>query len=154
MYSQADEKKARRDVRREALIALTILVLGIGGMVVGLIVRSKLTSIIGLIVGSTIAYACYDLRVAPVAQYRRFVQNMLTGRTHEWAGRLLSVSENARLSEDGVMVLDVSADKEGEGDVSLYWDATRAFPQNAPDSLTQFTCCGRYIVRLSEGTAE
>ncbi|MEG2859183.1 MAG: hypothetical protein RSA12_04720 [Clostridia bacterium] len=149
MYSQADEEKARRAFHREALIALMFLALGISGMAVGLIVRNKLLCIIGLIAGSTIAYACYDLRVAPVAQYRRFIQNMLTGRTHEWGGRLLSVAEKARLSEDGVMVLDVSVDREGEGRVSLYWDAARAFPEKQLEASAQFTCCGRYIVRLA-----
>ena len=149
MYTQQDLERVRSQARTSALTAGGLLALGAALLAAGLALRIKGLAAAGLVAPAMAAYFVYDVWCAPRCKYVRFLKDLLGGRSHLARGRILSISAQARRSEEGVGVYDVSVRLEGEDrDTLFYWDVQRPLPQVQGEAPVEITAYGRYIVKI------
>ena len=149
MYTSQDLDRARAAAKKSAVLSAALLALGIALLAYALVARIKPLAFGGLILPAMAAYFIFDVWCSPRLKYLRFVQDLLGGRSHHVRGVIRGVAGQARNSEEGVAVHDVTVRAEGEEmDTLFYWDDQRPLPQVDPQRLMAITAYGRYIILL------
>ena len=144
MYTSQDLDLARARAKKSALLSAALLLLGVALLALALVMRIKPLAFAGLIVPAMAAYFTFDVWCSPRLKYLRFLQDLLGGRRHQLRGVVKGVAGQARNSEEGVPVHDVTVRAEGEEmDTLFYWDDQRTLPQADPQRLMDITAYGR-----------
>lgn len=149
MYNQQMFVSCRQQAKKTSLAMFSLIGLAIILMAAGLILRIKIMTFLGFILPLAAAYFVYDLFLAPCLRYTRHLADLLNGRSHQAAGVVRKVSDQWRLSEEGVRVRDVLILLDGdERETLFYWDdklPLSALPVEKPISLIAY---GRYITHI------
>ncbi len=150
MYTATDREMAQKTAKKQMGISLLAVLAGVLAFVLGLIVRSKIVGLSGLILGLWIAYFLYALRAKPCLQYAGFLRDMSVGLSRSDRGAFVRAGDRARVSEEGVFICDfVIRDESGER--LFYWDEAKPLPPLAPDTPVALTAYGRYVTGFEIG---
>lgn len=151
MYTAQDLERAQAQEKKWALYSAALAGVGIVLLVCALVVRVKALAYLGLLLPVMAAYFTFDVFFSPRHKYACFLQDMLNGRSHQAQCVIKEVDPQARHSEDGVQVHDVSVRVQGEeADSLFYWDDQRPLPQAAPEKPVRITAYGRYITNIEQ----
>lgn len=147
MYTNELLQSVNGRARRMVLLAVALMLVGVGMAVVALVIRNRALGLAGLIAFCVLGYACYALLAAPWVKYARFVGNLLTGRSHAVAGTFDSLGEHVHTTEDGIMVRDVGVLEGADaGEPAMYyWDDRFNFPAIERGRKLEAQAFGRYI---------
>ena len=131
IYSEQDYSAINEQIRRRSLLMGIPCALLLATLVASFIVRLEwLTATCTILIGA-ILIAGYDLFLKPLVCYRRFLDNVLHGRTHETILPFVSIGEDINLV-DGVPCRALSCqDIDGKGrpyDRLFYFDCAKTFP--------------------------
>lgn len=151
MYSKQDIQNAGQKVKGELTISLILLALGVAFIVAGMIIRNKNLAIIGGIAGSWLFYTHLMIKTMPWVRYKRFLNDLTNGLSHETDAWFCSMDESPRML-DGLAVYDVTVRVgDAEEDSRLfYWDADKPRPELKPDERVHIVSFGKYITQLDK----
>lgn len=131
LYSPADLASIREQMQRRWLAVAAPCVLLLAGVIVSLIFRVEAVTTLCTILIGTILIFCWDLLLKPLNCYRKHLEGVLHGLTHEAVLPFVEMSESINLV-DGVPCHAMTCrDVDGKGrpyDRLFYVDVTRSIP--------------------------
>ncbi|MBR3765070.1 MAG: hypothetical protein IKK57_11060 [Clostridia bacterium] len=142
LYSPSDLTAIREQMQRRWLAVAAPCVLLLAGVIVSLVFRVEaVTTICTILIGAILIF-CWDLFIKPLNCYRKHLEGVLHGLTHETELPFVELSEAINLV-DGVPCHAMTCrDVDGKGrpyDRLFYVDATRSLPTFEEGELLHIT---------------
>ena len=131
LYSEQDRQVNSARARREAMImglcALPFLAVAIAGF----IARIEPLCMAGSLLFGGVLILLFDLRVAPLLRYGRFLREIHSGLTRQTAGTLVRLGEDPVYTEGVWMrecILNIYEDMSEEGERRFLLDCSKSIP--------------------------
>lgn len=132
LYTDDDRVKANQAVHRETKQCLLAILPLLIGVIVTLFLRLRILCTILAILTCFVSIFLVDNRLVPTLQYRRWLREVLSGLSHETAGRLMRIGDED-VWEEGVrlreLILNIYADGSEEGERRFLLDASKTIPE-------------------------
>ena len=136
MYKEEDRIKAvkteKNELARCLILAGLLLMVGI----VFFVLRKQGLCLLFLLLGLFSAIFLADLRVLPARNYRKWLEEILSGTSHETVGRLIRIGDE-EVMEDGNCFHELV--------INIYED-------NAEEGLRRFLLDSSKTIQIPEGT--
>ena len=131
IYSTQDLKAIQDQIRMRWIAVAVPCALLLALLIVSLVIRAEaVTTICTILIGSILIF-CWDLFLKPLNCYRKYLDNVLNGRTHEAMLPFVALSEDINMV-DGVPCYALTCqDTDAKGrpyDRLFYFDAHKDFP--------------------------
>ena len=151
MYDQKDFEANMKQLRRELLVFGLISVPFLIAIGVSFAVRIEwLTSALSILYGA-IAIFLYNLRIAPVTAYRRYLRDIASGLKRESQGTLVSL-ERAEAFKEGVrfytLLVNIDPKLDPEGERLFYFDVCKPLPEVREGDQVHVLSHGNYVLKL------
>ncbi len=131
MYKQEHLESINQQLHRRALILLLVEAVLFFGLIISFAARIQwLTVVLLCLMGATLIFA-WGISLSPLASYRKFLRDLLTGRKRHYFGRFQGFDSN-EVIRDGVrfmpFMINVSNSPERTDERLLYFDQHFALP--------------------------
>ena len=140
--------RAKHEAMRMGLCALPFLVVA----VIGFIVRVEPLCMAGSLLCGGVIILLFDLRVAPVLRYGRFLREISTGLTRRTAGTIVRLGEDP-IYEEGVWmrecILNIYEDMSEEGERRFLLDCSKTFPEELIGQDVALTSHGNAVLDVA-----
>lgn len=151
MYDQKDFIENAQQLRRELIMLLIMSLPFIIGIIISLIFRIQLVTVVLSIIYGALFIFLYNMRLAPVTAYRRYLRNIKTGLKRETEGALVSLDSDETYKE-GVrfytMLINVDTKMDPEGERLFYYDVCKPRPDIKEGDLIYIKSHGNYVIEL------
>lgn len=152
MYTEDDLKSVKRQIRS---LLIKIAILFAIFLTISLLLANNLSNPIGLIilvVGLCICEFIWGIYGKPVATYKKFLQEILTGRKRQQRNYVIDVGSKPVYKDNELFYYEilVKEDREDEMEQMLLQDTNKTFPSIEKGSWYEFTLYQNYIVDLEE----
>lgn len=151
MYDQKDFQENMTQLRRELLVLGLVSAPFLAGIIVSFVLRIEWLTIVLSIVYGAIAIFLYNLRIAPVTAYRRYLRNLTNGLKREAQGALVSLDRDETFKE-GVrfytMLINVDPKMDPEGERLFYYDVCKPLPEIKPGEQVHVLSHGNYVLKV------
>lgn len=132
MYKQEDFESINQQFKRRTLLLLLPELVLLAGLAVSFIMRIQwLTVLLLCLMGAVLLFG-WGVSLSPLAAYRKYLQDLLTGRKRDYIGSFQGF-DNDEVIREGVrftpFMLNVGNSQEQNDDRLLYFD--RVFPPPA-----------------------
>lgn len=142
IYSPEDVRAIREQIRMRWLAVGIPCVLLLAVLVFSLVKRVEAVTTISTILIGAILIFCWDMFLKPLCCYRKYLQNVLYGRTHEVELPFVALSEDVNVV-DGVPCRAMTCmDSDAKGrpyERLFYFDALKTFPDFQPGETVRVT---------------
>ena len=149
MYSQKDSDTNNARIKKVAILLLVIFIVGIIALIPTLMYRVEwATDVVSMLFGGAIIFI-WSLKLSPLLYYRKFLNNMNNGMTHEMVAEFVSISPELS-THDGVSahVFEMSEGPKEKGeDLRLfYWDASKPLPEIHAGEMLRVISHGGFVI--------
>lgn len=131
LYTTEDLNAIRSQIRSRWILTAIPCILLAALLVFSLFIRLEWLTTACTIIGSVILISVHDLLIKPLSCYRRYLDNVLNGRTREAELPFVAISEDVNLV-DGVNCRSMTClDYDAKGrpyERLFYFDALKPFP--------------------------
>lgn len=145
MYSQTDFDKNKKGTAKNMLIALLAAAPFLVLFIVGFVTRTEAMSAVGCMLMISVLVFLWDLRVAPLWRYGRFLKEIHSGLSRKTLGTLVRIGSDSYF-KDGVhfrdVIINIYEDQSEDGERRYMLDCKKEIPQE---------WLGRDIVLTSHG---
>lgn len=125
MYTKEDFESINLQFRHRVFFMLIPELLLLIALILSFVFRVQWLSVLLFCLIGAIALFTWGIYLSPLASYRKYLKDLLTGRQREYLGRFLGFDAND-VVRDGVrfmpFMLDVSEIPQGSDDRLLYYD--------------------------------
>lgn len=131
IYSPEDVSAVKEQIRRRWLAVGAPCVVLLAVLIVSLVLRVEAVTTVSTILIGTILIFCWDMFIKPLSCYRKYLESVLYGRTHEAVLPFIALSEDVNVV-DGVPCRSLTCqDVDAKGrpyERLFYFDAQKTFP--------------------------
>lgn len=152
LYSQEDRQVNSARAKREALFMLLCALPFLLVAALGFAMRIEPLCMAGALLFGGTLILLFDLRVAPVLRYGRFLREISTGLTRRTAGTLVRLGEDP-IYTDGVWmrecIINIYEDQSEEGERRFLLDCSKEIPAELLGKDVALTSHGNAVVDVA-----
>ena len=152
LYSEKDRQENSARAKREALIMVLCALPFLAAAVAGFILRVEPLCMAGTLLFGGVLILLFDLRVAPLLRYGRFLREIFSGLTRRTAGTLVKLGEDPVYTEGVWMrecILNIYEDMSEEGERRFLFDNAKPFPTELLGKDVALTSHGNAVLDIS-----
>lgn len=151
MYDQKDFQANLQQLRRELLALGLLSIPFLAGIIVSFVLRIQWLTVTLSILYGAIAIFLYNLRIAPVTAYRRYLRDISRGLRREAQGTLVRLDSDETFKE-GVrfytLVVNIDPKLDPEGERLFYYDVCKPLPPSRVGDQVHVLSHGNYVLKL------
>ena len=151
MYDQKDFAENGQQLKHELLVLGCISAPFIIGIIVSFIFRIQLLTVVLSAIYGALFIFLYNMRIAPVTAYRRYLKNLTNGLKRETEGVLVSFDSDETFKEGvrfNTMIINVDMKMDPEGERLFYYDLCKPRPVLKEGDLLYIKSHGNYVLEL------
>lgn len=149
MYSQTDFTRNAAKIRKELLIAAALALPFLAGAIASFILRVEIACSACVIAAGAILIFLWDLRIAPLMHYKRFLKEIHSGLSRRTAGALVKIGVDP-VYQDGVdfyeVIINIYEDLSEEGERRFLLDCQKTIDASFMDRDIVLTSHGNMVL--------
>ena len=151
-YSEQDRQVNSARARREAMVMLLCALPFLAVAAAGFILRIEPLCMVGSILFGGVLILLFDLRVAPILRYGRFLREISSGLSRKTAGTLVRLGDDPIYTEGVWMrecILNIYEDMSEEGERRFLLDCSKSVPPELIGQDVALTSHGNAVLGVA-----
>ena len=151
-YQEQDHQVVEKQIKKEEGIMALSAIPGLLLLVAGFLVRNRIMAMCGLFLFLAVLIFLYGMRLGPLLHYRKFLEEISEGLSHDTRGVLVRIGEDP-VFENGVdfkeIILNIYKDQAEDGERRFLLDQQKKMPDFPMGSLVTLKSHGVYVLDIS-----